>query len=398
MAIKEPRKLVPTDKGHADVINAPIMTLYENDQELATQVESIKSDPGANGVASKEELDTHVANTELHVTAAKQAVWNKAQENAELYTRNYAAPKAHTHPASDLPSATTQTRGITKLNNSVSSPATDEAATANAVKQAYDEATAAKQLGVEQKTNVVAALNSIGISASTSESWTQLINKMAGVIRATGNATAAQVLTGATFSNASGNGRTGTMPNRGGGSHNQALSTEVWQGDRTFFRAPDGYFDGQSWVYAHTPDLLPANIRSGKNVLGVVGTLAAGVSSGSTRIAYDPSSGVPSTYNTAPFKVRELTMNTGGTYRVSFGIRAEGQGLNYAYGQLYINGVPRGIQRQTSLGDVMYYTEDLAINAGEILQLYIWTSNSSYRALYFSNMSIYISDLTSEFR
>ncbi|MGF6354084.1 hypothetical protein ABIE27_001994 [Paenibacillus sp. 4624] len=398
MAIKEPRKLVPTDKGHADVINAPIMTLYENDQELATQVESIKSDPGANGVASKEALDTHVASTELHVTAAKQAVWNKAQENAELYTRNYAAPKAHTHLTSDLPSATTQTRGITKLNNSVSSVATDEAATANAVKQAYDEATAAKQLGVEQKNNVVAALNSIGISASTSESWTQLINKMAGVIRATGNATAAQVLTGATFSNGSGNGKTGTMPNRGGGAHNQALSTEVWQGDRTFLRAPDGYFDGQSWVYALTPDLLPANIRAGKSILGVAGTLAAGVSPGSTRIAYDPNSAIPSTYSLTPVKVREVTMNVGGTYRVSYGIRSEAQGTNYAFGQLYADGVPRGIQRQTSLGDVVYYTEDLTINAGEVLQLYIWTDNVNRRALYYSNMGIFISDLTSTFR
>ncbi|MDQ0719821.1 hypothetical protein QF049_001082 [Paenibacillus sp. W4I10] len=273
MVIKEPRKFVTTDQGHADVLNIPITTLYENDQELAAQVESIKSDPAANGVASKEALDAHAVNTELHVTAAKQAIWDSAQANAELYTRNNAAPKAHTHPASDLPSASTQARGITKLNNSVSSSATDEAATANAVKQAYDEATAAKQLGNERKADVVAALVAIGVAASTSDTWTQLISKMAGVIRATGNATVAQVLAGATFSNATGNGRTGMMPNRSAENHHQpAKQSAVWAGDLTFLMPPDGYYTGDSWVCTPTPDLKPENLLVGKNVMGVAGS------------------------------------------------------------------------------------------------------------------------------
>lgn len=139
MAIQEPRKFVTTDQGHADVFNVPIATLYENDQELASQVEEIKSNPEANGVASKKAMEEHVANTDLHVTAAKQAAWNAAQANAEQYTRNYAAPKAHSHAASDLPSSSTQARGIVQLNNSTSSTATDQAATPNAVKTLGDE-------------------------------------------------------------------------------------------------------------------------------------------------------------------------------------------------------------------------------------------------------------------
>ncbi|MFC7561537.1 tail fiber protein [Paenibacillus farraposensis] len=169
MSIKEPRKFVPTDQGHADVFNAPIETLYENDQELASQVESIKNDPGANGVASKRALDEHAADTDLHVTAEKQAKWDAAQANAEQYTRNYAAPKSHSHPASDLPSASTQARGIVQLNTSPTSTATDQAATPSAVKAAYDAANAAavaaennaKNASVPRATRVIGDLNSV---------------------------------------------------------------------------------------------------------------------------------------------------------------------------------------------------------------------------------------------
>lgn len=115
MSIQQPRRFVTTDQGHADVLNGPIDTLYANDQELAAQVENIKNDPAGNGVASKEALDNHASNTDLHVTAAKQALWSAAEGNAKQYTKDYAAPKAHTHPASDLPSASTQARGLCNL-------------------------------------------------------------------------------------------------------------------------------------------------------------------------------------------------------------------------------------------------------------------------------------------
>ncbi|MEC0180225.1 pyocin knob domain-containing protein [Paenibacillus peoriae] len=148
MSIQQPRRFVTTDQGHADVLNVPIDTLYTNDQELAAQIESIKKDPAGNGVASKKALDDHVADKDLHVTAAKQAGWNAAQANAKAYTEQYAAPKSHTHSTSDLPSATTQARGITQLNNSVSSIATDQAATPSAVKAAYDLAVSGQRVKV----------------------------------------------------------------------------------------------------------------------------------------------------------------------------------------------------------------------------------------------------------
>lgn len=161
MVIKQPRRFVTTDQGHADVLNVPIDTLYENDQALAAQIESIKNDPAGNDIASKAALDNHVADANLHVTAAKQAVWNAAEGNAKKYTEQYAAPKAHTHSASDLPSASTQARGLTILDTSVTSDATDRSSTPSAAKRAYDRANEAYNLAQQSLTKAVDLKNKI---------------------------------------------------------------------------------------------------------------------------------------------------------------------------------------------------------------------------------------------
>ena len=182
MPIKQPRRFVTTDQGHADVLNVPIDTLYENDQALAAQIENIKNDPAGNDIASKAALDNHVSNTDLHVTAAKQATWNAAEGNAKKYTEQYAAPKAHTHPASDLPSASTQARGIVQINTSVSSTATDQAAAPIAVKTANDRANEAYNLAqqsltqaVDLKNKIVGAINGKGGSANTDMTADQIV-------------------------------------------------------------------------------------------------------------------------------------------------------------------------------------------------------------------------------
>lgn len=63
--------------------------------------------------------------------------------------------------------------------------------------------------GNERKQEVVDALIAKGVSASTSDSWDTLIGKMSAIIKATGNATAADVRSGKTFSNDIGNGLIG---------------------------------------------------------------------------------------------------------------------------------------------------------------------------------------------
>ena len=78
---------------------------------------------------------------------------------------------------------------------------------------------------------------------------------------ATGNAVAADVLAGKTFSNASDNGIAGTMPNRG------AESIVPAEAPRTI---PKGYHDGDGKVIGDA-DLTPDNIKVGVTVFGVLG-------------------------------------------------------------------------------------------------------------------------------
>ncbi|AZK48783.1 phage tail protein [Paenibacillus lentus] len=188
----------------------------------------------------------------------------------------------------EVPLATTTEPGITQLSSATDSNREDRAATSKAVKVAYDAATAAqttanaanmaaeaaKTLGNERKAEVVAALVAKGISASTSESWDSLITKMAGIIKATGNATAADVLSGKTFSNAGGNSLTGTMINRSAESHHQlATDTAREPGIRVFFQPPAGYYNGSSWVYAASPQLAAENLPKDVNIFGIQGIL-----------------------------------------------------------------------------------------------------------------------------
>ncbi|MGG3310770.1 phage tail protein [Paenibacillus lautus] len=132
------------------------------------------------------------------------------------------------------------------------------------------------QAGNERKAEVVAALVAIGIQASTSETWAQLIPKIAAIIRASGNATAADLLVGKSASNSSGP-FNGGMPDRSAeNNHMPGLESTVWAGDRFFVKPPHGYFNGSSWVTAGVPGLTANNLRSGVNVAGLVGTLVEG--------------------------------------------------------------------------------------------------------------------------
>ena len=169
----------------------------------------------------------------------------------------------------DIPDASLTQKGKVQLSDLTNSTAKDKAATPSAVKLAFDEATAAKQLGVEQKNNVVAALNSIGIAASTSDTWAQLIPKMAGVIRATGNAIAADLLTGKTASNVNGP-ITGSMANRGAVSQNITAQNGS-------YTIPAGYHNGAGVIRAIFANLTATNIRKGINVGGVIGSFIEGL-------------------------------------------------------------------------------------------------------------------------
>lgn len=179
------------------------------------------------------------------------------------------------------------------------------------------------QFGNERKQGLVDALIAIGVPASISEPWEDLIDKVESVIRATGNATPSDVRAGKTFSSASGNdqvgsipvrtggnvtpgpndivkdagiydtaitiqkvvvpadkvlagttiaGTAGTMPNRTGHVTGQSISRS---GTTLRIRPPQGHYPGTSdnSVQWNDPNFIAANIMKGVSLFGLAGTL-----------------------------------------------------------------------------------------------------------------------------
>lgn len=75
-------------------------------------------------------------------------------------------------------------------------------------------------------------------------------------------------------------------------------------------------------------------------------------------------------YTTVYQKLFEYLIVYGGTYRVSFGLRSTQTGFS-VYAKLYKNGVSVGTERSTSSLTDVFYTEDISINANDLLQLYV---------------------------
>ena len=88
--------------------------------------------------------------------------------------------------------------------------------------------------------------------------------------------------------------------------------------------------------------------------------------------------GSPSTYTTTWRPMRGVKPSVGGTFRISFSLFA-GSTITgaAAYARLYVNGVPRGTQRRVdNLTGGGSFTEDIIINRGDEIQLYMMSSNS----------------------
>src|SRR5699024_7553951 len=151
----------------------------------------------------------------------------------------------------------------------VTSTSTTQAATANAVKLAYDKANEAFQSASDGKTKIATAITGKGVDASSSDTFDTLSTKINQIKKAEGNAVAADVLSGKTFTNANGGLITGTMVNRGG-------ATTVTPTTSNQTKAA-GYYSGAITIKGDS-NLVAANIVSGKSIFGVAGSAKIGVS------------------------------------------------------------------------------------------------------------------------
>jgi hypothetical protein len=150
------------------------------------------------------------------------------------------------------------------------------------------------------KSLVAASITDKGVPTSGSDSFSQMADNIDSIVLGSGNAVEADVLSGKTFSNDSGTGKVGTMPNRGAVSQSLAVNGS--------YTIPQGYHNGAGQVtqsiatkgaatitpstvnqviaagqyltgaqtIAGSANLLAANIKEGVNIFGVVGTLAIG--------------------------------------------------------------------------------------------------------------------------
>ena len=92
-------------------------------------------------------------------------------------------------------------------------------------------------------------------------------------------------------------------------------------------------------------------------------------------------SGEESTLSTSFTLIKSITVGLAGEYRINFNLKSNAT-ANYAYGAIYRNGSLVGNVRTRSETTYQTYSEDIdGWSAGDTVQLYIRTSNSSTAAL-----------------
>lgn len=151
-------------------------------------------------------------------------------------------------------------KGKVQLSNATNSTSEALAATPKAVKAAYDRAEQAFTQASDGKTAVAAAITGMGQSAAGSDTHTQLATKIRQISN-DANASAAEVLAGRTYYQG-GAKRTGSMPNRGGPTFSPGVASQS---------IPAGHYSGG--IINGDSNLQPGNIKSGKTIFGVSGTV-----------------------------------------------------------------------------------------------------------------------------
>lgn len=171
--------------------------------------------------------------------------------------------------------------------------------------------------------------------------------------KAEGTAVVENVLAGKTFSNDNDNGLEGTMIDNGAVVITPSTVNQI---------IPIGYHNGSGIVTAIT-------LKSGTNLIYNNST---------------PANSITPSYS----KVKEVRINYSGFIRVSFNVGS----VETSKARIYINGVPKGIERtiHTSMDVYVTYTEDFVINTGDLVQLYMYTLNGINFPCYNQFLQIFI--------
>lgn len=211
-----------------------------------------------------------------------------------------------------------------------------------------------------------------GLSAANVKTGA-VVGGVTGTYKGYGTTTAANVLSGQTFSTASLASATGTMVNRG--AVTKSLTTQG-----ASYTVPVGYHSGTGKVTASFSNLSAGNVKSGVNVGGIIGTFLGDIlSAGDNSIK---TVGSTDTRNTTPTKLREIRMKKTGTYRFKSIVNlSEGSKVSAQY---YVNGNPYGSKVTTT--QFMNMVEDIFVNSGDLVQVYGWVMSGS--KIYISSVDV----------
>jgi len=190
------------------------------------------------------------------------------------------------------------------------------------------------------KTSIAAAITGKGIPASSDDSFSTLASKISSIPKAQGNATESQVLVGATFTNADGQLRTGTMPNNGSKTITPSTVDQV---------LGSGYYNGIT--IKGDSNLQSENIVAGKSIFGIPG-------------AYNKKYGIGDTISAGSMDIdysnvgKDIWATTSNLGDPPAGIDVDYEG-NIYYGISYTGD---GIYKYDSNGNLVWFTNtDYAI-------------------------------------
>lgn len=193
------------------------------------------------------------------------------------FMRNYYAQTGwsnwyQVYTTADPPPATDIIKNVTGITDSAEVSDSNVLASSAAVHQVFQSVSEGKRI-------IASAITGRGITTAADATFGMMADNIGSIVLPTGNATAAQVLAGRTFSNTSAAGITGTMTNRG------AVSTTLNAGGT--YTIPAGYHNGSGKVTVNslasqtTATAVAANITSGKTAW-VNGTKITGTGADNT--------------------------------------------------------------------------------------------------------------------
>lgn len=100
-------------------------------------------------------------------------------------------------------------------------------------------------------------------------------------------------------------------------------------------------------------------------------------------VAYQNTNEVAQT-GTTYVKKREIRVNEVGTVKILFNLRIDSAN-RVAYGKIYINGIDVGTEQSTGSTSYVEFTENFAVESGDLIQLYVCTG-SPYAVTVYNNL------------